>query len=133
LKTLRAGGTRSFAFRAQQSRAGAVAEASEKLPGEASLYVFDESIQHVCEKCIRGDAHSQEDGHASLPDASVVSGVLVVPKETPLDDVARAINQLDEAAVRVLCIPQLRQELGDTLGERRDRERWEALTARHAH
>lgn len=133
LKTLREGGTRSFAFRAQQSRAGAVADASDQLPGEASLYVFDESIQHVCEECIRGDAHSQADAHASLPDASVVSGVLVVPKETPLADVARAINLLDEDAVRVLCIPEFRREVGDSLGERRDRERWDALAARHAH
>ncbi len=133
LMTLRDGGTRSFPFRAQQSRAGAVADAGDKLPGEASLYVFDESIQHVCERCIRGENHDMKASHEALPDASVVSGVLVIPPGPSLEEVARAISMLDEEEVRVVCVPELRKEVGDTLGERRDRERWEALAASHAH
>jgi hypothetical protein len=124
LKVLARGGYRRYRFRAEQEDAGLVAALEEALPRGAQLYVHDEEVAWLCQKCATSGAPDphEHDGPAAR---RFVSGKLAVPPGVSLGDVRDRLSESLRVrpAVR-LAVPALHRDDGDLATAARDEALW---------
>ena len=127
LKVLGRGGYRRYRFRAEQEDAGLVAALQEALPRGAQLYVHDEAVAWLCQKCASSGASDphEHDGPAAR---RFVSGKLAVPPGVSLGDVRERLSESLHVrpAVR-LAVPALHRDDGDLAAAARDEALWVQL------
>lgn len=111
LVTLRAGGSRIFAFAATQEREGQVAELGDRLGGDTVLYVHTEMFRMLCESCWEREGTGHSHGER---EHRVVTGKLVIPAGVPLQEVADALRREEAASVQPrVHVPDLWTAVGD--------------------
>jgi len=127
LKVLARGGYRRYRFRAEQEEAGLVAALEEGLPRGAQLYVHDEKVAWLCEKCASSGAPDPHE-HDGPPARRVVSGKVAIPPGVSLGDVRERLSESLRVrpAVR-LAVPSLHRDDGDLAAAARDEVLWVQL------
>lgn len=122
------GVARSFPLRARQPAPGALEALDEALPDGVFLYVHDERVMHLCERCVReGGPHDDQHPPVGEPPA-VVTGKLVLEDPSAGPSVAATLDDVVRRAEGVtLAVPSLFERVGDEVGARRHRETWDAL------
>jgi hypothetical protein len=127
LKVLARGGYRRYRFRAEQEDAGLVAALEDALPRGAQMYVHDEEVAWLCQKCASSgvpDAH-EHDGPAAR---RFVAGKLAVPPGVSLGDVReRLAESLRVRPAVKLAVPALHRDDGDLAAAARDEALWVQL------
>ncbi len=129
LKVLARGGYRRYRFRAEQEDAGLVAALEEALPRGAKLYVHDEEVAWLCQKCARSGAPDphKHDGPAAR---RFVSGKLAVPPGVSLGDVRERLSESLRVRPTVrLAVPALHRDDGDLAAAAREEALWVQLRA----
>lgn len=127
LKVLARGGVRRFRFRAEQVEAGLVTALGDALPRGVQLYVHDEQVVWLCQRCASSGAADPHE-HRDSPDCRLVSGKLAVPPGVSLDDVRHRLEESlrQRPAVR-LAVPALHSAAGDLAAAARDEVLWTQL------
>lgn len=139
LARLRAGGVTKLPFRARQPAAGVVNGLNKLLPDAVWIYVFDEEVRYVCQRCIEHGA-----GHEGPHDESfalktqarephtIEGAVIVEPESDPAE--ARVLLEPLFAAMSdvVIAIPALYEAVGDATKAEAHHASWIELAGRRS-
>lgn len=116
---------RAYWFGGVQTTAGAIAELSRDLPGDAVFYVLTEQVQMLCDSCSKGRTRVGP-GHSHTPSQEhrLVRGKICAPPTLSPRELLGCVDRAVQSApgTRVLS-PWLAEEAGDPQrAETEDRE-----------
>jgi tetratricopeptide (TPR) repeat protein len=130
LALLRKGDERRFRFVALQQAPDQVTALAEDLPADSQLFIHLERVEKLCARCASGE-HLRKHVHEPPEAHRLVYGKLIVPGTVELAAFRAELQErLHRHSGVQLVVPELLEQVGDTVAAGNAHRLWRALAVR---